>query len=164
MSKIARPIIALRNICHNETLSEETHAYSATLYVNGEPWGKVSNQGHGGPDDFTPSGNRDYRDIGFLNKVIAATYPPIEAYEMSLPESLEMICGGLVNDFLANRELTSKLRRNVVYKHDGKLWTHSLKGGPVELVASYVRSKHPDAVILNELPPKEAMKIWQETA
>ena len=49
MSQIA-PVIELRGIKRTAWASEETHCYQATLYVDGEKWGTVSNQGHGGCD------------------------------------------------------------------------------------------------------------------
>lgn len=49
MAQIA-PVIELRGIKRTAWASEETHCYQATLYVDGEKWGTVSNQGHGGCD------------------------------------------------------------------------------------------------------------------
>jgi len=45
MAQIA-PVIELRGIKRTAWASEETHCYQATLYVDGEKWGTVSNQGH----------------------------------------------------------------------------------------------------------------------
>jgi len=75
MSQIA-PVIELRGIKRTAWASEETHCYQATLYVDGEKWGTVSNQGHGGCDDFHGEGSRGYADIRELDKRISATPCP----------------------------------------------------------------------------------------
>lgn len=44
--------IELKNVKINARLSEETTCFSATLYVNGEKAGEVTNRGHGGPNMY----------------------------------------------------------------------------------------------------------------
>ena len=44
--------ITLKNIKHNENLSEETHCFSATVYLDGKAAFGVKNAGHGGADDY----------------------------------------------------------------------------------------------------------------
>lgn len=40
----------LKALKHNETLSDETHCFSANLYINNKKIAEISNHGHGGDD------------------------------------------------------------------------------------------------------------------
>lgn len=44
--------IELKNIQHSPSLSEETEAFTANLYIDGVHVGFAKNQGHGGPTDY----------------------------------------------------------------------------------------------------------------
>lgn len=44
--------IELKNIKHSPSLSEETEAFTANLYIDGVLAGSASNRGHGGPTDY----------------------------------------------------------------------------------------------------------------
>lgn len=50
--------VTFKNFKLNQSLSDETPAYSATIFVDGVKAGTSSNRGHGGPDnmDFTADG------------------------------------------------------------------------------------------------------------
>lgn len=55
--------LELRNVKVAESLSEETTAYTATLYVDGKPTVDCSNHGQGGPDMYHPiKGDRESLD------------------------------------------------------------------------------------------------------
>ena len=104
-----KPVITLTGIKHTAWASEETHCYQATLYVDGEKWGQVGNDGHGGCDYFHGTG-KTYEDLRRLNERIAATFEPYTGFGTSLEYNLEMICGDLVNKWLADREFAKLLR------------------------------------------------------
>jgi hypothetical protein len=70
-----QPKIELRAIQTSAFASEETHCYTATLYVDGLKWGSVSNEGHGGADHFHGVDGKSYADLKALDAQIAATYP-----------------------------------------------------------------------------------------
>ena len=112
-----KPNIELKNIKHTAWASEETHCYQATLYVDGERWGTVQNQGHGGCDDFDGVEGRGYGDIKTLDERIAATYPPItfEDHSLTLDQNLEMLCGELVNAWLRDKDFANAMKRKVLF-------------------------------------------------
>jgi len=49
-----RSAIELKNLSHNVTFSEETHCFSASVYINGKRMFCAKNRGHGGPNDYSP--------------------------------------------------------------------------------------------------------------
>jgi hypothetical protein len=62
--------ITLKNISHNERLSEETNCFSATIYIDGKKAGEASNHGHGGPTMLHP------RELEQKIDAYAKTLPP----------------------------------------------------------------------------------------
>lgn len=158
-----KPTIELRNIKHAAFASEETHCYTATLYVDGERWGEVGNDGHGGCDHFHPVKGKSWGDLKALNEHIAATYPKITGYGMELDENLETVCGGLVNDWLTECDYKRLAARKVLFVKPGEkgLYTFSLKGGmkPAQALP-ILRAKHPSYVFLADLPHAEALRLY----
>lgn len=156
-----KPIIELKKVSVNKRMSEETHCYSADLYVDGVKWGEVCNRGHGGGDDFRGVAGKDYDDLNALDKVIAATYDKVDCTDMGMPGetldmSLEIICGDLVNDFLMEKEAKAVVKNKIAFtkeplKAGVALYTLPLKGHPEAKGIELVRKGHPNAVILNEL-------------
>ena len=166
--------IELKKISVNARMSEETHCFSADLYVDGVRWGEISNRGHGGSDDFHPVAGRNYGDLMDLDKRIAAEHPQIDMSDVGAPgqtmnASLETICGDLVNDFLFARDLKRLTGRKIVYFPHGvpaesetaPLYGFELKGRPVEVLASQIRSRTPSAAILNLMPEAEALAAFR---
>lgn len=177
MTQIERPRIELKSITHNASLSEETHCYSATLYVDGEKWGTVANRGHGGADEFHGVGGKTWHDLKALDERIGATFPEMDLTSVGCPgetmkESLETVCGGLVNDWLTEREIKRALKRAAVFYPDGlpaegetgTLREIVLKGRSLESAIVHIKAKYPNVVIINELPEAERHAAWRRAA
>ncbi len=85
--------------------SQETHCFSATVYIDGVKAGTVSNDGGGGADRHEPQSLYDRLTA------YAKTLPPIDmesrfndGVKREIPESAETVIGDLVNKFLRDRE------------------------------------------------------------
>lgn len=157
------PHIELRNIKHTAWASEETHCYQASLFVDGEKWGTVSNAGHGGPDNFDGIDGRSYTDIAALNARIKDTMPPIEFEGGSLTPDLELICGDLVNDYLRTREFNRAMKSKVLFVKPGfdGVWQVPVKKPvPLWMVLDTMKAKHPDYTYLADLPVEQARSIY----
>lgn len=158
-----KPQIELRNIKHTAWASQETHCYQASLYVDGKLWGTVSNEGHGGPDDFAPAKGFSYSDLISLNKRIKATMPSIEFEGGSFAPDLELICGDLVNEWLRTREFNKAMRSKVLFTKPGSagVWQVAVKK-PMALwmVLDSLKAKHPDYTYLADLPIDQAKAIY----
>jgi hypothetical protein len=162
--------VTLKNIKHAEFASQETHCYEATLYVDGARWGVVSNEGHGGADMF--HGERPYRDsLKALDERIAREYPKIEFDGMEpMDASLETVCGYLVNQWLAQRDIARELTRCTKGKvgffkeppaKGASIFTIPLGSTPLDKVVDHVRTKYPGAVVLNTMPKPEALAVLE---
>lgn len=88
---------------HNETLSEETHCFSATLYINGKRAAAVSNHGHGGCDNITWASDA-MRDNALA--VAAAS-----SYGFDANANFECIIGDMVEDALFRQAVREQLRK-----------------------------------------------------
>lgn len=167
-----KPTIELRGIKVHASMSEETNCYEATLVVDGEVWGRVSNHGQGGPDNFHGTKGRSYSDVAELNKRIAATYPKVDISDIGISEpltpDLELVCGEILTDHLIQKDLKRLLSRNVLKFRDGGIYPVPLKQKgktwPMDAVTKAIRAKEPNAVLLNEMPFDQALAIFKKAA
>ncbi|TAM96680.1 MAG: hypothetical protein EPN39_13195 [Chitinophagaceae bacterium] len=100
--------IELKNIHYSEQLSEETAAFSASLYINGYKAGTVSNQGHGGATNYTPF-NEKGRQLIKEAKAYCKSLPPekytVGGEEHQLDMNLELYMDNLLTDYLKEKDL-----------------------------------------------------------
>lgn len=159
-----KPVIELKAIKHAAFASQETHCYSATLYVDGVRWGEVRNEGHGGPDMFHGVGGKTWENLAELDKRIAATFPPIEFEGLApISNTLECVCGELVNDWLYERDYKRASSRNALFIKPGEkgLFQFPLKGTTAEKALPVLRAKYPAYQWLADLPPAEALALYR---
>jgi len=157
-----KPVVELKNIKHTAWMSEETHCYQANLYVDGEHWGTVSNEGHGGCDTFRGL-ERDWADIRELNKQIAETYEPYTHGDKSIDQDLEMVCGDLVNQWLRDKDFNRAMKAKVLFtKPDTQgVWQLAVKKPhTLETTLAALRSANPQYTYLADLPVDEAKAIY----
>ena len=162
------PHITLQNIKRVAHFSEETHCYTAVLYVDGERWGTVSNRGHGGPDDFHGEGGRGYGDIETLNTLIAETFKPYVfgdegRNQITLEQNLEMVCGDLVNQWLRDKDFARAMKAKVLFtKPDvAGIWELAVKKPHTHAtMLDAMKAKYPQYTYLADLPIDEAKAIY----
>jgi hypothetical protein len=168
------PVIELKSIKYFASGSEETHCYNATLYVDGVKWGEVSNDGHGGADRFRGVPGRNYGDIMDLDKRIAATMPKSDLTDIGLPgqtmdQSLEIICGELMNDHLAAKDYKRAAKTRAMFFKEGlppegkrgDLYEIPFKGRDAGKMFTAILQKHPGAVVLNMLDEAAAIAAYR---
>lgn len=160
--------IELRKISHSKSLSEETPAYTADLYVDGVLFANVSNRGHGGCDMQYPAKGKTHKDVADLCALIKSTYPPVktnmtlEGKPFEYEQSLESVCHGLLDRWelekIVKRDLTSKV---MFIKDDGKLYQIKAKAGTDQQTKTiqFIRAK--GHKVLNELPFAEAVAAYE---
>ena len=153
--------IELKNIKHMESLSEETNCYSATLHVNGKKIGTVSNAGHGGPDEF----NGDQAAFAKAEAWLAANKPPVQLYgDATTPMDMELYCGELLTAHLISKDLKASLRCSVLFIKEGVEEISQIRWKGVRTITPIhietVKSKYPQARILNEIPFDEALALF----
>ncbi|MBK3745800.1 hypothetical protein G3A39_42340 [Paraburkholderia aspalathi] len=152
--------LVLKSIKYMATLSEETHCYTATLWLDGKRVAAVSNHGHGGPD------MQHFTDADAEKRIVAhfAAMPPSDmglmmhdVPFMSQPD-LESWCGERVTDFLILRDVRRVTARKVMGMVGEAELTWANKPADLDKVAAdgktirgAIVAKYPDIIILNGL-------------
>ena len=160
--------IALRSIKIVASLSEETLCFTASLYLDGQPAGTVSNRGNGG--------GHEYHDWSVCRR--------IQAYAETLPKrvlpdtcglgeieyqpSADTLIDDLVTDHqmrVAPTDLAKRLKTRVLFTNRAGrvMQTGVLKGLDLGVaVEHYQRNKpHGCVIVLNALPFDEALAIYR---
>jgi len=158
--------LELKNIKVLASLSEETPAYTATLYADGKKVCDVSNHGHGGPDDC--HGGKDaYAAYEVVDKWVEANHPS-ETFECNgttheLKASLEAWCHGEVYAAQDKKNFASKLSRSVMYVRPNEKNVFGAtfpKGKDKAAVLAAYKAKYPTYTFLNGMPADEAFKLY----
>ena len=130
--------------------------------MNGKKIGEVSNEGHGGPDNF----HGDWDAFKEAQTWLAANKPGLDLGENgTIPMDVEMYCGELLTTHLISKDLKNALRGRVLFTEEGREGIFELKWKGVRKVdaahIAVVRDKYPKAKILNEMPFEEALDIYR---
>ena len=169
--------IELKNFKPSASLSEETTAYTATIWVDGKRACTAKNSGHGAPDDYRPIEGRNYNDLATLMKQIADHHlpelladTPIKGTEdnewmkdCSNETIFSFVIGKLITKKLMTKTLKQRFRKNVlILEEDGSISLLEFKGKPkIEPIhIAVVEDQHPDAIIMNTMPLDKAVDIY----
>jgi hypothetical protein len=117
---------------------------------------------------------KDWRDLEVLDRLIAAEFPKISMAEYGMDpmdNSLECVCGQIVEDHMVSRSVARLVKANVAFFKEpaveGKrasLYTIAIKGRPVEVVVAHVKRMNPQAVILNEMALADQIAAYRKVA
>lgn len=133
--------IEIRNLKVAEFLSEETLAYSATIYVDGAKAFHASNQGHGGPDSYHELPGYAGPSEREISAWLAANLAPYTYEGGVIEQDLEMHVGGLIAAKQAAGKLARLLKTRVYVLADGKLATYSAKFKPTPANLEIIRAR-----------------------
>lgn len=124
---VVRPYnLELKNVKYAAFASEETHCFSATLYVNGKRFCEVSNDGHGGCDNFHgikggyPQ-NEVYRQVAEMDKAFKNEILDSEWDKDGIPNSVEIEVGNLMNQWHRVQAIKKVTRKICYIKGDDTL-------------------------------------------
>ncbi len=162
--------IELKKIDLCKSLSEETPAYTAQVWVDGKHFCDVSNHGHGGCDmQHGPKGmtNNDFDPLlRQLEEKIKAEFPK-SSYTANgethyFDASLEGICHEQVWDADLVKTIKRDLAGKVMFiKTDGKLYQVKSKGAEQSKMIEIIKAKADVKTILNTLTIDEAVAIYK---
>ena len=147
--------IELKNIHYIEQLSEETHAFSADLHINGFKAGTASNRGHGGPTDYyaiNEHGRKLIAEAEQFCKTLPAEKFTVEGKEYTLPMNLELFIDNLLTDHLKTKEL-QRFRRQMKRDEEKGI----LIGIPDQSYVIAVTCRIPVSVLLSKQDGQQAM-------
>lgn len=173
-----KPKIELRKVRHSKSLSEETPAYTADVYVDGKLFCQTTNHGQGGPDEQHPPKGVAYNDpkwnadLKALDAQIAETYAPHQ-YEaggktQELKYDLELVCHELLDEAAIVKDLTRSLARQILFQKPDVKGIYQVKkpadaAQAVKLMDA-VKKKHGIGRTLNEMAFDEALAVYKAAA
>ena len=127
--------IKLKNIKHAAFASQETHCFTATVYLDDERFCTVRNEGFGGCDDFQPlkGGNNSdlYAKIKEIDAELGKEILKCDGFEIE--NSIEIVIGDLVNKWLEEKEMKKILKKVAYLGKGGDIYTVNMKPTPENL-------------------------------
>ena len=176
--------IELKNFKHSEFMSQETHAFEATVWVDGKRAFTAENDGHGGADFYLPVKGQTRKDMTKIHKQIRDHHLeevfndmnktffrncPDEDNEwvknLSDEAIVEIVIADLIQRKNYAKDMKRDLKKSILYsKPDGTLKVMTFNGEGRKKIEqchiSYAKKKHPDSLILNDLPFEEALDVF----
>lgn len=157
------PKIEIKNVKYAAFASEETHCFSAVVYIDGKRAFGVKNDGHGGCDDYYPIDARTLGDIWEQVRAINEELgkETIQFEDACLTNNLELVVGDLMNQWLRQEEARKLLRRIAYVKDDGDVYTLPAKHKPTaENLAAVQKASwwKKEYVLLNSLSIEEVIQ------
>jgi len=155
--------LELKNIKHANWASEETQCYDAVLYVNGEPFLMVSNEGRGGADrdDQDPRFKGDFTSkYGALREYCREAYKFKGFKDTWINGSIELACHTLLEDHLESKFYKKVLKQVCFVDDNGDLLSFPKKVKPSPTIYNTIREQRDDlknVTFLNELSFDDAI-------
>ena len=141
--------IELRRIAYNAALSQETPAFSAEAWIDGELAFHARNQGTGGADFYQQAGRWTEAQVDAWLK---ANRPPrcLGDGDITCDHDLEIEVSNLLIRAVEGRRLKRLLHTNLVTIERDQIMQYPLRKRPLAIIIRAVRATNPDAVIVND--------------
>ena len=156
--------------------TSDGHCFSATLLLDGDKVGTVSNGGFGGPNEIAPA--EAYRRVADYAKTmprmpwpagigIPVTGDPLKD---TFQPTADFLVGKAFGDWMEEDDLRKKLRKRLLFTKPGETSVFESKvlpGADIEAIVAMSERERAKAmggaigVLLNALPFEEAMKLWR---
>ena len=149
--------LELKNIKHANWASEETQCYDAVLYVDGDPFLMVSNEGRGGADrdDQDPRFKGDFPSkYGELREYCREAYKFKGFRDTWINGSIELACHTLLEDHLESKFYKKVLKQVCFVDDNGDLLSFPKRVKPSPTIYNTIREQRDDlkdVTFLNEL-------------
>jgi hypothetical protein len=155
--------LELKNIKHANWASEETQCYDAVLYVDGDPFLMVSNEGRGGADrdDQDPRFKGDFTSkYGALREYCREAYKFKGFRDTWINGSIELACHTLLEDHLESKFYKKVLKQVCFVDDNGDLLSFPKRVKPSPTIYNTIREQRDDlkdVTFLNELSFDDAV-------
>jgi hypothetical protein len=160
--------ITLKNIKYAAFLSQETNAYSATVYADGVKLCTVDNDGHGGCDCHAPLKGEGWDRIraveAELGKTKIVSSIDVDGKKFKYPNSLDVECGERMNEWHRLNDVKKACRRIC--------WVEDIKSKDIfQMPAKYKPTLEglkriqecqwwkPKWTLINGMKPEDAIKL-----
>ena len=181
-----RSAMELKNLSLNTSISEETHCFRASVYINGKRMFTASNGGNGGPNFYSPSdfktGKEAFEEAMSLAREEARQYT-LKKIELGedlqwaidderlKDELIDWLIADLLNEQLTLKEMRKTMKKKVVvYDPKGNDILQLGKDKPTDEILEKYKNHFAtksneknvkDWVWLNTIPEAEAYKYWR---
>ena len=155
--------LELKNIKHANWASEETQCYDAVLYVDGDPFLMVSNEGRGGADrdDQDPRFKGDFPSkYGELREYCREAYKFKGFRDTWINGSIELACHTLLEDHLESKFYKKVLKQVCFVDDNGDILSFPKRVKPSPTIYKEIREQRDDlknVTFLNELSFDDAV-------
>ncbi|MGI9376018.1 MAG: hypothetical protein ACR2PC_07995 [Tsuneonella suprasediminis] len=140
--------IELRRISYNAALSQETAAFTAEVWIDGELAFHARNQGTGGADFYCQVGRWTEAEVNAW--LTANRLPRSLGDDLTCDHGLEIEVSDLLIRAVEGKRLKRLLRTNLVTIERDQILQYPLRKRPLASVARAVRATNPEAVIVND--------------
>lgn len=160
------PSIELKNVKYLESLSEETHCFTATVYLNEKRFCLAENRGHGGETLLTPAKGVSRAEFDATLKNVAAALKEAHGDNEDLRwiDDLEAMVDNALDGWLELQEAKKLLRTLKVITSDCKPGQYLPIKGPTGKNTPENRDRakkaswwKPEYVLLNDFPPEKVI-------
>jgi len=160
--------IQLKNIHHSEHLSEETYAFSASLYINDFKAGTASNRGNGGSTDYHPlndHGRELIKEAEEYCKTLPSEKFTYDGKEYTIDSSLENQVDKLLRQHLEQKDiqkfrnkLEKATQQTIVFGIPDQSFSKLRLKFPVDLILAHPNGRN----ILTDIIAKKVMPELKE--
>ena len=140
--------IELRRISYNAALSQETAAFAAEVWIDGELAFHARNQGTGGADFYRQVGRWTEAEVNAW--LTANRLPRSLGDDLACDHDLEIEVSDLLMGAVEGKRLKRLLRTNLIAIERDQILQYPLRKRPLAIVTRAVRATNPDAVIVND--------------
>lgn len=156
--------ITLRNLRVADHLSQETIAFTAEVWVDGEKVGTARNDGHGGCNFYEGQPYQYWKD---MSEWLGANMPPMKSqyFPDGLKYDMDLLIGDLIEAERIKHELAKKMRRSPMFTKKGHRGVFTMtvrRGYTLEQVLNHIRTTKPEAELLNDMPLDRAVTVYQQ--
>jgi len=138
--------IELRSINYSAALSQETSAYTADIYIDGELAFHARNQGTGGADFYHQVGRWTEAEV---NAWLKDNRPPRCLGDIACDHDLEIEVSDLLVRAVEGRRLKRLLRTNLLTIEREQVYQYPLRKRPLDTILRAVLATNPDAIAVN---------------
>ena len=181
-----RSAMELKNLSLNTSMSEETHCFRASVYINGKRMFSVSNRGCGGANEYSPSdfgkGKEAFEEAMAIAREEARQYT-LKKIELGedlqwaidderlKDELIDWLIADLINEQLTLKEMRKALKKKVMvyWPKSNEIFYLGRDKPTNEILEKYknhfaTKSDEKNAkdwVWRNTIPEAEAYKYWR---
>ncbi|HUD91672.1 MULTISPECIES: hypothetical protein [Sphingobium] len=140
--------IELRRVSYSAALSQETAAFSADVWIDGELAFHARNQGTGGADLYHQVGRWTLAEVDAWLKANR----PVRTLDENLAcdHDLEIEVSDLLLRAVEGRRLKRLLRTSLLTIENDRILQYPLRKRPLAIISRAVRATNPAAIVVND--------------